>query len=172
MTTPEQQIHDIHEYVGEIQFGIKYLNHIINQPHKHNDYDDHSEHSEHDEYSEHSEHDEHSEHSEHNEHSEHIDSIEPSALCDVLITTSNTILENVQEMKNNFDEETDRLQVLIYKMSMKLPFIDRIKYRAEARGIKLPDFTIANIPKEASPFYGDEERTYEIIRLIEEGRPK
>jgi hypothetical protein len=89
-------------------------------------------------------------------------------LGDELIKTCKNVLENVQEMKNEFDEETDRLRVLINKMSNKLPFIDRIKYRAEARGIKLPDFTMDNIPKEAGSFYSDEEHLSECIRLYEE----
>ena len=89
-------------------------------------------------------------------------------LGDELIKTCKNVLENVQEMKNEFDEETDRLRILINKMSNKLPFIDRIKYRAEARGIKLPDFTMDNIPKEAGSFYSDEEHLSECIRLYEE----
>ena len=75
-------------------------------------------------------------------------------------------------MGNKFDDEKDRLCILINKISWSLPFIERIKYRAEARGVILGEFTIANIPKEAAPFYGDDEFSYEIIRVIEEGRAK
>lgn len=92
--------------------------------------------------------------------------------CDKLIESCNQVLENVEEMGNKFDDEKDRLCILINKISWSLPFIERIKYRAEARGVILGEFTIANIPKEAAPFYGDDEFSYEIIRVIEEGRAK
>jgi len=87
--------------------------------------------------------------------------VDQRVLCD-------TLLENVEEMKNKFDEETDRLCLLVNKLSRDLPFVERIKYRAEARGIKLPDFTIFNIPKEAAPFYGDDEYSYEIMQRLQQ----
>ena len=92
--------------------------------------------------------------------------------CDELIKKCDTVLENIQEMENDFNDEKDRLCVLINRISRNLPFIERIRYRAEARGVILGEFTLGSIPKEASPFYGDDEFSYEIIRLIEEERSK
>ena len=71
-------------------------------------------------------------------------------------------------MKNEFDEKIDLLHVIINKMSNKLSFIDRIKFRAEAQGVKLPDFDIKNIPEKAGSFYSYDEFGSEIARLIEE----
>jgi len=96
-----------------------------------------------------------------------VHALESYRLGDKVIDTCNTVLKNVEEMKNNFDEEKDRLCVLINTISRNLPFIEKIKYRAEARGIKLGEFTLYNIPKEAAPFYGDDERIIAIIREYE-----
>ena len=92
--------------------------------------------------------------------------------CDELIKSCNLVLQNVEEMKSKFDDEKDRLCVLVNKMSWSLPFIDRIKYRAEARGIKLPDFDMKNIPEKAGSFYSYDEWSSEILRLLEEERAK
>jgi hypothetical protein len=92
--------------------------------------------------------------------------------CNELIKSCNLVLENVEEMKSKFDDERDMLCALIHKMSYSLPFIERIKCRAKARGVILGEFTIHTIPKEAAPFYGDDELSCEIIRVIEEERAR
>jgi hypothetical protein len=95
------------------------------------------------------------------------DVIESCRLGDKIIDTCNDVLKNVEEIKTNFNEEKSRLCVLINTISKNLPFIERVKIRAEARGVKLGDFTLSNIPKEATPFYSDDERIYAIIREYE-----
>jgi hypothetical protein len=93
--------------------------------------------------------------------------IESCRLGDKIIDTCNDVLKNVEEIKTNFNEEKSRLCVLINTISQNLPFIERVKIRAEARGVKLGDFTLSNIPKEATPFYSDDERIYAVIREYE-----
>jgi len=93
--------------------------------------------------------------------------IETCRLGDKIIDTCNDVLKNVEEIKTNFNEEKSRLCVLINTISKNLPFIERVKIRAEARGVKLGDFTLSNIPKEAAPFYSDDERIYAVIREYE-----
>ena len=192
MSSSTQQIQDIHECIHEIQFGIKCLQQVLinqsqntqysNDEHEHDllcehEHDLVSNNHEHDLVSNNHEHDLVSNNHEHDlvssehEHdlvsSEHAGTIEAYKMCDELISSCVSISENVQEMKNVFDEETDRLRVLINKMSNKLPFlIDRIKYRAEAQGIKLPEFDMGNIPEEAGSFYSYDEWSCEVMREL------
>ena len=171
MSSSTQQIQDIHECIHEIQFCIKCLQEVLINQSQNTQYsnDEH----EHDLVCEH-EHELECEH-EHeleceNEHelvsNKHASAIEAYKMCDELISSCVSVSENVQEMKNEFDEETDRLRVLINKMSNKLPFIDRIKYRAEGTSNKLPDFDKKNYPEKAGSFYSYDEWSCEIMREL------
>jgi len=154
MSSSTQQIQDIHMCIHEIQFGIKCLQQVLINQSQNTQYT--GDEQEHELVCE----------QEHELVCEHMGAIEAYKMCDELISSCVSISENVQEIKNDFDEETDRLHVLINKMSNKLPFIDRIKYRAEARGIKLPDFDMKNIPEEAGSFYSYDEWSCEIMREL------
>ncbi len=170
MSSSMQQMQDIQDHIHEIQFGIKCLQQVLIDQPQTREYDelldcDNNEllncetdellNGETDELL-------------NGEHNERERAIEAYKMCDELILSCVSISENVQKIKNEFDDETDRLRVLINKMSNKLPFIDRLKYRAEARGIKLSDFDMKNIPEEAGSFYSYDELSCEFLRLLEE----
>jgi hypothetical protein len=91
---------------------------------------------------------------------------------DYMMERSKEILNNIKKTNDDLLEEIDRLRVLVNKASMHLPLIEKIKFRASARGIILGDFTLATIPPEASDFYSHDEYLAEIFNNFRQEQEK
>ncbi len=91
---------------------------------------------------------------------------------DYMMEKSKEILNNFKKTNDDSLEEIDRLRVLVNKASMHLPLIEKIKFRASARGIILSDFTLNTIPPEASDFYSHDEYLAEFFNNFRQEQEK